>query len=126
MRLEKALGERVLEVLTDPESRSIVNATLVPKTVLTLEVELRMNRSTLYRKLHHLKECGLVMVDSYILKDDGKKEAMLTRTFAEVRAVAEDHEMRIELVESERALEKRWFELFFSRRVEGHEHQPVV
>ena len=126
MRLEKALGEKVLGALIDPESRKIVNATLMPKTVLALEAELKINRATLYRKLHHLKECGLVMVDSYILSDDGKKEALLACTFTVVRAVAEDHEVRIEVVESERALGKRWFEFFFSRMKEGPEQRSVV
>lgn len=110
-------GELKLKIcasLGDPESMRILEATFeVPKTRSVLEQELGLPQSTIYRKIGTLRECGLLMIDSYTLKPDGKREAAYVCAFREIRFKAEGGELQVEVVESRRSAERRWFKVFF-------------
>ena len=64
------------------------------------------------------------MVDRFIIKPDGKREAVYARSFDEVRLRSEKQEFELEIIQSAKSLEKRWFELFFSNPVFGSPEPP--
>jgi predicted transcriptional regulator len=109
------LKERIIACLSDSDCRKIVTAVMVePKTSVDIEKELGLPQSTLYRKISELRECGLLMVDRFVIKPDGRREALYACPFAEVRFKAGQGEIELEVIQTEESLEKRWFELFFS------------
>jgi predicted transcriptional regulator len=121
------LKERVIATLADLESRKIVTAVHgESKTIGTIEGELGLPQSTLYRKISELRQCGLLMVDRFIIKPDGKREAVYARSFDEVRLRSEKQEFKLEIIESAKSLEKRWFELFFSNPVFSSPEPPFA
>lgn len=87
-----------------------------PKTAVDIEKKLDLPQSTLYRKISELKECGLLMVEEYAVRQDGRREALFACPFAEVRFKAGREEIELELVETKEGLEKKWFALFFSKQ----------
>jgi hypothetical protein len=84
-----------------------------PLSRSVLEKELGLPQSTIYRKIGTLRESGLLMVDSFALKSDGKREAAYICTFREILFKAEGGELQVEVVESRRSAERRWFKVFF-------------
>jgi predicted transcriptional regulator len=116
VRLEGRLKEMAIAGLADPESRSIIVAVLTkPKPAVEIEKEVGLPPSTLYRKISELKECGLLMVDRFEVRSDGRREALYACPFAEVRFIRKQGEIELEVIQTEESLERRWFELFFSR-----------
>jgi predicted transcriptional regulator len=121
------LKERVIAVLADPESRRIITGVYEePKTISTISEEIGLPHSTLYRKVSELKKCGLLMVDRFVVKPDGKREAVYARSFDEVRVKSERQDVQVEIVESTKSLEKRWFELFFANRAFSSPEPPFA
>lgn len=111
------LEKRILANLGDPESMGILDAVVRgSKATTTIEHEMGLAQSTIYRKIASLRECGLLMVDRYVLRPDGKKEALYTLSFSEVRLKTEADGIRLEVVESAQSVERRWFEIFFRAR----------
>lgn len=119
------LRERILTQLADPESLRIIASVLKErKTALEIEKELSVPSSTLYRKISELKGCGLLMIDTFEFRPDGKREARYSCTFSEiVFRTTTNLEIELELAPSARSIEKRWFELFFSRTSSGSPEQ---
>ncbi|MDG6898134.1 MAG: winged helix-turn-helix transcriptional regulator [Nitrososphaerota archaeon] len=118
------LRERVISALADPESRRIITSVhSQSKAIGTIEGEVGLPQSTLYRKVSELRKCGLLMVDRFVVRQDGKKEAVYARSFDEVRLRSEEGEVRVEIIQSAKSLEKRWFELFFANPVFSS-HEP--
>ena len=121
------LRDRVIAVLADPESRRIIASVHdEPKTIGTIGGEVGLPHTTLYRKVSELRKCGLLMVDRFIVRPDGKREAVYARSFDEVRLKSEKREVRVEIIESAKCLEKRWFELFFSHPLFSSLEPPSV
>jgi DNA-binding transcriptional ArsR family regulator len=117
VRVAGHLKERMIASLADPESRKIITAVIKkPKTAVDIEKETDLPQSTVYRKISELRECGLLMVERFIVRLDGRREALYSCPFTEVRFMATQGGIELELVQTEESLEKRWFELFFSRR----------
>jgi predicted transcriptional regulator len=115
VRVAGHLKERMITSLADSESRKIIVAVIAkPKTAVEIEKETDLPQSTLYRKISELKECGLLMVERFTVRLDGRREALYVCPFAEVRFKATQGEIELELIQTEQSLEKRWFELFFS------------
>lgn len=111
------LRERMLASLADPESQRILIAVVAkPKTTAEIEKEVGLPQSTVYRKISELKECGLLMVERYVVRPDGRREAVYACPFTELRLKALDGEIELEVIQTEESLEKRWFELFFSKQ----------
>lgn len=109
------LKEMMIANLADSESRSIIITVLAkPKAAVEIEKELGLPQSTLYRKISDLKECGLLMVQRFEVKLDGRREALYACPFTEVRFKAEQGEIGLDVIQTEESKEKRWFELFFS------------
>jgi DNA-binding transcriptional ArsR family regulator len=117
VRVAGHLKERMIASLADSESRKIIVAVIAkPKTAVEIEKETELSQSTLYRKISELKECGLLMVERFTVRLDGRREALYACPFTEVRFIATQGGVELELIETEESLEKRWFELFFSRQ----------
>jgi predicted transcriptional regulator len=115
VRVAGPLRERMIASLSDPESREIITAVLAkPRTAVEIEEELNMPQSTLYRKITELKECGLLMIDRFLVKLDGRREAIYAVPFAEIRFKALEGQIEVEVVQTEESVTKRWFELFFT------------
>lgn len=116
MHVTGPLREKVLSSLADDESRRILASVLEkPKPPSQIEREVGLAPTTLYRKISQLKACGLLMVHRFNVSPDGKKETMYACTFEEIKLRPSADGFEIELVESAESLERRWFELFFSR-----------
>src|ERR1035437_4432960 len=114
MKVAEGLREKILAQLADSESFQIIACVLEEKkSAMTIAKELNLPSTTLYRKISELKECGLLMIDTFALRPDGKREALYACTFREMvfRATTE-HGFELEIIPSARSLEKRWFELF--------------
>jgi DNA-binding transcriptional ArsR family regulator len=110
------LRERMIAYLADPESRQIISSVLKEsKTATTIRTELNLPASSVYRKISELRECGLLMVDRFLIRQDGKREALYSCSFAEIGLKVESGALELEVVPSKRSLEKRWFELFLSK-----------
>lgn len=115
LRVAGHLKERMIASLADPESRRIIATVLAkPKTAVEIEKELGLPQSTLYRKISELKDCGLLMVEKFVVRLDGRREALYACPFSEVRIKAEQGEIGLEVIQTEESLETKWFELFFS------------
>lgn len=115
MKIEGNLRDEIIAQLADPDSRRIIISTIrEPKTAMAIGRELNLPTSTLYRKISELKGCGLLMVDRIAIREDGKREPAYTCTFKEISFKAREKEVELELVLSDRGMEKKWFELFFT------------
>ena len=119
MRVTGDLREKIIAHLADPESRRIVASVFrEQKTALMIGQEVSLPPSTLYRKISELKECGLLIIDSFSIRPDGKREARYICAFNEIVFKPGETEVELEITLSPRSLEKRWFELFFSKTTE--------
>jgi len=117
VRVAGALKERIISCFSDPECRRIVTTVIAkPKTAVEIEKEIGLPQSTLYRKISELRESGLLMVERYVIRPDGRREALYACPFTEVRFKADQGEIELDVIQTEESLEKRWFELFFSGR----------
>lgn len=117
VKVSGRLKEMMIASLSDSESRRIIIAVMAkPKTAVEIETELGVPQSTLYRKISELRECGLLMVEMFEVRPDGRREAVYVCPFAEVRFTAGRGEIELEVIQTEESLEKRWFDLFFSRQ----------
>ena len=114
MRIGGDGARRVLTSVADPESWSILQSLLKgPKDAAAVEKELGLAQSTVYRKLNLLRDSGLLMVDEFVIRPGGKRDAIYTTTFSEIHFVAELEGIEIELVESQKSIERRWLTLFY-------------
>jgi len=95
-----------------------------PKTAIEIEKGLGLPQSTLYRKISELKDCGLLMTESFAVREDGRREAVYACPFSEVRFKAEQGVIELEVIQTEESLRKRWFELFFSKKDLSSIEQP--
>jgi predicted transcriptional regulator len=117
VRVAGHLKEMIIASLADLESQKIITAVMAkPKTATEIEKETALPQSTLYRKISELRGCGLLMVERFAVKPDGRREALYACPFVEVRFKAVQGEIEVEVVQTEESVEKRWFELFFSRQ----------
>ena len=117
VRVSGHLREKMISSFANPESRRIISAVIArPKTAVEIEKELDLPPSTLYRKISELRECGLLMVEEFEVRQDGRKEALYACPFAEVRFKVVQGNIELELVQTEESLERRWFELFSSKQ----------
>lgn len=116
VKIEGELRDGIVAQLADPDCRRIIGSTLKEsKTALEMGVELNLPTSTLYRKLAELRRYGLLMVERIVVKEDGKREAAYACTFKEISVKPGEKEVELELVLTDRGMEKKWFELFFSK-----------
>ena len=58
------------------------------------------------------------MVDRFLVGPDGKREALYSCTFSEIRFKQEADGLELEITFSQKASEKRWLEMFYSRQTE--------
>lgn len=124
MKITGDLKEKIIAYFADPESRQIISCVLKePKTATTIRVELELPASSAYRKISELKDCGLLMIDRFIIKSDGKREALYSCSFSEINFKVEEGKIELEVIPSARSLEKRWFELFFSKATQRSREQ---
>jgi predicted transcriptional regulator len=93
----------------------MVSVLASPKTTVEIENEVHLPQSTLYRKITELKESGLLMIDRYEVRSDGRREAVYTCPFSEVHMKVEGGQLVFDVIESERGKERRFFDLFFGR-----------
>ena len=116
MIVGKETAAKILACLADPEVRSILQAVEGgPKTIANIRDLVDYPQSTLYRKMSVLRECGLLMVDRFVMRPDGKRDAVFACTFDEIRLESELDGIRVDLVESKRSIERRWLEAFYSK-----------
>lgn len=116
MRIDGETAKKVLASVADAETWAILGALLrSPKDAAAIGKELELPASTVYRKLASAREAGLVMVDEFVIKPGGKRNAIFTTTFEEIRFVAERDGLQIDLIENQKSIERRWLKLFYLR-----------
>jgi hypothetical protein len=116
VKVEGYLRESIIAQLADSDSRRIINSILKEsKTAQAVCRELDMPTSTLYRKIGELKRCGLIVIDRIELREDGKREPAYACAFKEISFKPGEKDVELEVVPSERGVEKAWFDLFFAR-----------
>ncbi len=124
MKIEGDLRDAIMAQMADPDSRRIIASTLrEAKTAQAVGKELDLPTSTLYRKIAELKACGLLMVEKIAVRDDGKREPAYLCSFAAMTITPGEKEVELELVLTERGMERRWFELFFPKAASGSQEQ---
>ena len=110
------MGRAILASVADTESRRIVECLLgEPKTTPAIGKEVHLPQSTLYRKVSEMKACGLLLIDSFEIKCDGKREARYSCAFTEIVFRAKGGETELEVVPTQRSIEKRWAAKFSDR-----------
>ena len=115
----------MIVALGDPEAQQIMSSVIrESRTSSTIAKELGLPPSTVYRKIGQMRECGLLLIDRFLIGPDGKREALYTCAFTEIRFKAEAKNLELEIALSQKALEKRWFEMFFSKTQEAPDWQP--
>jgi hypothetical protein len=116
MRATDDLRERILAQLADIESLRIIASVLNErKTAIEIGKELGLPSTTLYRKVSELKECGLLTVDTFGFRPNGKREAQYGCAFSEIVLRTTSHGLELELIPSRKSQEKRRFELLSSK-----------
>ena len=119
VRVAGHLKEQIIASLSDADSRRIVVAASErPRTATEIESSLLIPQSTLYRKITELKDCGLLMVDHYIIKADGRREAVYACPFRALHFMIVDGDIDLDFVQSEEAKERKWYSLFFTNHYE--------
>jgi len=119
------LRRLMMAALGDLEAQQILSHVIrESRTSSTIAKELGLPPSTVYRKIGQMRECGLLLVDRFLIGPDGKREALYTLAFTEIRFKAESKDLELEVTLSRKALEKRWFEIFFSKTEETPDWQP--
>lgn len=116
VRVTGRLRDAIIDCLSDRDCRRIMLSVLSkPKPTGAIEREVNLPQSTLYRKISELKESGLLMIERYEVRDDGRREAVYSCSFSEVRLRVEGEEIVIDVTENEKGKERRWFDLFYQR-----------
>jgi DNA-binding transcriptional ArsR family regulator len=119
------LKRQIFAALGDPESQQIMSFVIQePKTSSTIADGLGLPPSTVYRKIGQMRECGLLLIDRFLISPDGKREALYACAFTEIRFKAEAQDLALEITLSQKALDRRWFEIFFSKTGESPDWQP--
>jgi predicted transcriptional regulator len=68
------MNQKVLEVLADAQARAILFSTIKEgKTSLDLFDEHRIPLSTIYKKISTLEEIGLLIIEKYVISDQGRR-----------------------------------------------------
>ncbi len=115
----------MIAVLGDPEAQQIMSLAIrEPKTSTTIAKELGLPPSTVYRKIGEMRGCGLLLIDRFLISPDGRREALYACAFTEIRFKTEAQELVLEITLSQKALEKKWFDIFFSKSGERPDWQP--
>lgn len=124
MRVIGESRDKMLAILGDGESQKILSLIVrEPRTTSGVATELSLPLSTVYRKMGMMRQCGLLLVERYLVGGDGKREALYTNAFSEIRFRPESDGVGIEVTLSQKALEKKWVGLLF-RPGEGPDWQP--
>jgi len=110
---DPALRGRILEALGDPDSPKILHALGgVPKNAQTLADEMAVPLSSMYRKLAVLKSAGLVVVKSFEITPEGKRQDLFVAAVTEVRIGLGKNEVELELIPTDESADRIWFKLF--------------
>ena len=112
---DRVLIAKVLEAVGDAECAQLLHAMhSVPKTAQVLSNETNVPLSSIYRKLALLKSAGLVMVSSFRLTEEGKREDLLVSAVTEVRIDVSGSEIMVDLIPTQQNASRIWFEFFKS------------
>jgi DNA-binding transcriptional ArsR family regulator len=119
------LRRQIVAALGDSEAQQILSLVIrESRTSTAIAKELGLPPSTVYRKIGQMRGCGLLLIDRFLIGPEGKREALYTCAFTEIRFKTEAKDLELEITLSQRALEKRWFEIFFSKTEEAPDWQP--
>jgi DNA-binding transcriptional ArsR family regulator len=110
---DPVLKGRILEALGDPDSPKIFHALgRVPKNAQTLADETTIPLSSIYRKLAVLRAAGLVLVKSFEITPEGKRQDLFVAAVTEVRMGLGKDEVELELIPTDESANRIWFKLF--------------
>ena len=113
--VDPELRKKILEVMGDLDSPRILNAIREhPKDAQALATEVGIPLSSTYRKLGMLREVGLVMVRSFEITPEGKRQEQLISAVTEVRIKVDGEQIEVELIPTRDGANRIWFTLFKS------------
>src|SRR5690348_12399169 len=86
MKVTGELRQRMVAALGDSETQEILSLVIKEsKTSAAISTELNLPISTVYRKMGQLRECGLILIDRFLVSPDGKREAVYSCAFTEIK-----------------------------------------
>ena len=127
MKVTGDLRQRMMAALGDSETQEILSLIInESRTSSAISTELNLPISTVYRKVGQLRECGLILTDRFLVSPDGKREAVYSCAFTEIKFRPEDGGggLGLEISLSQKALERKWFDIFFSKTAGDPDWQP--
>ena len=114
MILDSQKKEAILTALADPEAVSIINSTMnQSKSVSDIIRETNVPHTTAYRKIKWLVDEKLLVVDKFLINDEGKKYSLFHSIFRSIIVKYENNKI---LIDAEQNIEplNRLTERFFS------------
>jgi len=95
--LDEDKARTMIGILSDKYSRSILFCTtLGPKSVEQVSRETKIPISTCYRRIHDMREHGVLFIDRIVLADDGRKFEMYKSAIKDARINIEGGKMTVE------------------------------
>jgi DNA-binding transcriptional ArsR family regulator len=90
---------------------------LVPKNAQTIADETGIPLSSIYRKLSVLRSAGLVLVKSFEITPEGKRQDLFVAAVTEVRVGLGRDEVELELIPTDESANRIWFKLFDTGKI---------
>jgi len=95
--LDDGKARTMIGILSDKYSRSILfSTTSGPKSVEEVSRETKIPISTCYRRIHDMREQGVLVIDRIVLTDDGRKFEMYKSAIKDARINIENGKMSVE------------------------------
>ena len=95
--LDDDKARAMIGILSDKYSRSILFSTTVgPKSVEEVSKETKIPISTCYRRIHDMREQGVLVIDRIVLTNDGRKFEMYKSAIKDARINIEGGKMSVE------------------------------
>jgi hypothetical protein len=91
----------------------------VPKNAQALADETAIPLSSMYRKLAALRSAGLVLVESFEITPEGKRQDLFVAAVTEVRMGLGKDEVEVELIPTDESANRIWFKLFETGSTSG-------
>jgi predicted transcriptional regulator len=91
----------VLHSLADEQIMRIINCTRdAPKSMNDIIIETQIARTTVHRKINSMVKNGLLVVEKFMIANDGKKSKLFRSKLSGIKIKYEDNEMFVIIEEN--------------------------
>ena len=120
---DKNIKRAVLWALADEEALRIMTSTIwKPKSVVELIRECNLPHTSAYRLVNEMRDSGLLIADSQVLTEDGKKYSLYKSAFKSMTVRFERGEVEVEVETNHDAADDA-FRLFYSLPKKEHKEK---